>query len=60
MAVANTLAFYITATITAAKGFIVHAPTGAIKLKCCVHAVDFFYFFIRMAQLSEQQSLLSN
>jgi hypothetical protein len=33
MAVANTLAYYVTATITAVKSFIVQAPVGPIVIK---------------------------
>ncbi len=32
MAVANTLAYYVTATITAVKSFIVHAGVKLIKI----------------------------
>ncbi len=36
MAVANTLAYYVTATITAVKSFIVQAPGGIASIICAL------------------------
>jgi len=50
MAVANTLAYYITATITAVKSFIVQDPAKprgkAVELKYFLMSLLNFFFFI--------------